>query len=320
MSKSAVFTAVLLAAGCLAAAAGPAAAGVTKEQLDKAIAKLSANAEIWVQDKNIPTNDLADLDSLKFDKESAPVIMAALGGIKRDTEGLYVIARLLERLQSSDLETIRAVMPEAQRIGLAAKGLYRPFPPYKAPGNTGGLPKFDPRMTTEQIMTRMGSVDVQREAKKQRDIVVAKQNEAAWDNEQAAYKLIAAGGNQNDDTRAMAAMGLAERVGDANFTTILDAYMAAALKMEPARAAKLYRILRPTALRLRIQPRKKYTLKGKTLLLTDATSTMSTIDDYAGLRVLALLNRLVEIAKDKSLAKVPVPTPKEIDDFNKPRK
>jgi hypothetical protein len=291
---------------------------VTKEQLDKAIAQLSANAGIWAQDKNIPTKDRANLDSLKFDKASVPVVTAALGRIKRDAEGLYVTARLLERLAGCDLETICAVTPEAQRIGLAVKGLYRPFPPYKGAGV--GLPPYNPHMTTEQIMARMGSVDVQREAKKQRDLGTAKNNEAVWDTEQAAYKLIALGGDQNDDSKAMAAMGLAERAGDGIFGVILEAYQAAAPKMEPARATKLYQLLRPAALRLRMQGKKKYFEKGKSLISTDATSSMSTADDYAGIKLATLLNKLVVVAKDKSLAPMPVPTPKEIDDFNKPRK
>lgn len=322
MSRSVLLAAVILAAGGLAAAAAPAApaaaAGVTKEQLDKAIAQLSVNAEIWVQDKNIPTNDLADLDSLKFDKASAPVVTAALGRIKRDAEGLYVTARLLERLAGCDLETIRAVTTEAQRIGLAVKGLYRPFPPYKA--TAAGLPTYNPHMTTEQIMARMGSVDVQREAKKQRDLGAAKNNEAAWDTEQAVYKIIAVGGDQNDDSKAMTAMGQAERAGDHLFAVILEAYQAAAPKMEQARAVKLYQLLRPTALRLRMQGNKKYFVKGKSLISPDSTSSMSTADEYAGIKVVTLLNKLAEVAKEKSLVPMPVPTAKEIEDFNKPRK
>jgi hypothetical protein len=319
MSKSAVLTAILLAAGGLAPAAGPAKAGVTREQLDKAIAQLGDNAGIWAKGKNIPTKDLADLDSLGFDKQSAPVIMTALSGINRDTEGLYVTARLLERLSGCDLETIRAVMPEVQRTILAAKGFYRPFAPYKATDYATGLPKYDPRMTTADIMAHMSSADLQREAKKQRDLVVAKQNEAAWDTEKAAYKLLAAGGDQNDDAKAMAAMNLAELAGDGTFTIIIDAYQAAAPKMEPARAAKLYQVLRPTALRLRMQGKKKYAIKGESVLLANAASTTSFIDEGPGPRVLALLNKLVEVAKDKSLAPIRVPTQQEIDDFNRKR-
>jgi hypothetical protein len=321
MRKSVVLTAVLLAAGPLAASDGPATAGVTKEQLDKAIAKLSANAEIWAQGKNIPTNDLADLGSLKFDKESAPVIIAALGDIKRDTEGLYATARLLERLQGSDLETIRAVIPEVQRIHLLAKGMYRTFPPKdKVKEGTTVMPKWDPRMSTENIMARMSSLDDLRDGRKRRDLIIAKQNEAAWDTEQAAYKLLAVGGDQGDDGKAMAAMAVAERAGDGIFLTIIDAYQAATAKMEPARAAKLYQILRPHALRLRMQGRKKYTLKGGSQLHADTTSEMGSIDESAGTKVLALINTLVDAAKDKSLAKVPPPTQKEIDEFNKKRK
>ncbi len=325
MRKLVVLTAVLLAAGALAARplaapAGPATAGVTKEQLDKAIAKLIANAEIWAQNKNIPTNDLADLNSLKFDKESAPVITAALGGIKRDTEGFYATARLLERLQGSDLETIRAVLPEVQRVHLLAKDMYRPFPPYKATNDSAGLPKWDPKMSTESIMARMGSMESQQEAKKQRDLPIAKQNEAAWDIEEAVYNLHAIGGDQSDDVKAMTAMALAERAGDGIFITILDAYQAATAKMEPARAAKLYQVLRPHALRLRMQVAKNYTNRGKSLLHSDAVSTAGSIQGSAGLKVLALINKLVEVAKDKSLTTISMPTQKEIDESKKKKK
>lgn len=326
MRKLVVLTAVLLAAGALAARplaapAGPATAGVTKEQLDKAIAKLIANAEIWAQNKNIPTNDLADLGSLKFDKESAPVITAALGGIKRDTEGFYATARLLERLQGSDLETIRAVLPEVQRVHLLAKDMYRSFSPKnKAKEDSLVMPKWDPKMSTENIMARMGSIESMRDARKQRCIPIAKQNEAVWDIEQAAYKLLAVGGDQSDDGKAMTAMALAERANDGVFAIILDAYQAAAPKMEPARAVKLYRVLRPHALRLRMQAKKKYTCKGKSQFNADTTSEMGSIDESAGLKVLALINTLVDAAKDKGLAKVPVPTQQEIDEFNKKKK
>ncbi len=320
MSKSVVLAAVLLAAGGMPAWAGPATGSVTKEQLNKVIAKLIANAELWVQDKNIPSNDLADLNSLKFDKASAPVFTAALGAIKRDTEGLYVTARLLECLQRSDVETIRAALAEVQRLELQIKGLYRPFPAHKAADDTSSMPKYDPRMTTEMIMARMGSMDVQREAKRQRDIVTSKQNEAAWDNEQAAYKLIAVGGEPNDDSKAMVAMAAAERAGDWVYSLILDAYQAAAPKMEPARAAKLYQILRPTALRLRMQAAKKYVCKGKSLLRNDAASEMTSVNEAAGTKVLTLINKLAEVAKEKNLAPIPVPTPKEIEEFNKKRR
>jgi hypothetical protein len=313
-----MLAAVLLAAWGLEASPGPATAGVTKEQLDDAIAKLGANAEIWVQDKNIPTKDLADLGSLKFDKESAPAITAALVGIKRDAEGLYSTARLLEHLQASDLETIRAVMPEIERIHLQVKGLYRPFPPVsKGAEDSAGMPKYDPRMTTEAIMARMSALDSHRGGKKQRDLVIAKQNEGAWDTEQAIYRLIAVGGDLADDTKSMAAMATAERTNDGIFAVILDAYQAATAKMEPARAAKLYQILRPHALRLRMQPKKKYICKGKCQLQADTASTMVLVDDSAGAKVLALVNRLAEVAKDKGLAAVPMPTQKELDDFNK---
>jgi len=327
MSKPVALTAVLLAAWCpaawcLAAPPGPAtaaappgsataAATVTREQLEKAVAKLAANAALWVEDKSIPAKERADLSGLKFDKSSAPVVTAVLGGIKRDAEGLYVTARLLERLQTCDLDTISAIIAEVRRIELHAKGMYRSFPPVsKGAAGSVAMPKYSPRLSAEDIMAHMGTVEAQREAKRQRELSIAKQNEAVWNIEQAAYRLIAIGGDEGDDMKALKAMAVGERAGDAIFATILDAYLAAAPKMEPARAANLYQVLRPHALRLRTQGKKKYTCKGKSNLRFDATSEMAVIEDSAGPRILALINKLAEVSKDKSLEKVSALTQK----------
>lgn len=322
MRKSAVLIALLLAGGSLVATAAPAwAAGVTKEQLDEAIAKLVANGEIWAKDETIPPDDRADLKGLKFDKGSAPVTIAALRGIKRNLEGLYATARLLEHLQGSDVETLQAILQEVRTLQMRTRSYYRPFPTFtKAQTESMGMPDYNPRLTTAAIMARMASLASQRGAKKARDLPIAKQNEAAWDIEQATFRIQAIAGANVDDARAVSAMMLAERSGNASFIAIVDAYIAAAPKMEADRAARLYQMLRVPASRLRMVNKKNYICKGKYILKDESTSTFTPMPDYPGVKMIALMNKLVVVAKDKRCPKVPVPTAKEIQEYNTKKK
>ncbi len=322
MRKSAVLIALLLAAGSLVMTAAPAwAAGVTKEQLDEAIAKLVANGELWAKDETIPTNDRADLKGLKFDKGSAPVTIAALRSIKRNVPSLYATARLLEHLQGSDVETLQAILQEVRTLQMRARSYYRSFPVMsKSHAESMGMPKYNPRLTTAAIMARMASLAGRRGAKKARDLPIAKQNEAAWDIEQATFRIQAIAGTKTDDARAVSAMTLAERASNASFIAIVDAYIAAAPKMEADRAVRLYQMLRVPASRLRMVNRKNYICKGKCLLKDESTSTFTTVPDYPGVKMIALMNKLVVVAKNKRCPKVKVPTAAEIKTYNTPKK
>jgi len=324
MRKSAVLIVLLLAAWSLVAAAAKAqGAGVTKEQLDAVIAKLVANGEAWVKDENIPSSGLADLNGLKFDKASAPVITAALRGIKRNPAGLYATGRLLEQIERSGIEAIQAILPEVRTIQMRARSYYRPFPALsKAQAESMGMPKYNPKLTTEAIMTRMGSLADRRAAKVARDLPIAKQNEAVWDIEKASYHMRAIAGTKTDDARTVNAMAMTERASDASFVTIVDAYVAAAPKMDADRAARLYQVLRPLALHLRMANKKNYTCKGKSTLHDESTSVFTAVSEYPGLKIIGLMNRLVVVAKNRNCKKLPVPTTAEIQAYNtkKPKK
>jgi len=313
---------VLLASGSLMAAPVPApTAGITREQLDEAIATLVANGEVWAKGKNIPTNDRADLSGLKFDKGSAPVVIAALRGIKKNLTGLYATARLLEALETSNVEAIKEILSQVRIIQVRVKSYYRRFPVLsKSRVEAMGMPAYSSRLTTDAIMNRMAGLAGARAAKKARDLPIAKQNEAVWDIEQAAFRMQAAAGGKTDDTRAVNAMIMAERTSDASFVIMANTYTAAARKMDADRAARLYKILRVPSLRLRMVNRKNYTCKGKCVLHDIATSQFTSMPDYPGVKMLTLMNSLAIAAKNKKCPKVPVPTAKEIQAYNKKKK
>jgi len=320
MRKSAVLIVLLLAVGSVMATAAQ-AAGVTREQLDEAITKLVANGELWAKDEKIPAADLADLKSLKFDKASAPAFSAALRGMKRTPAGMYAKARLIEHLQKSDIETLKAILRDVQIAQSRARNSYRNFPPVsKSVSASLAMPEYNPRLTTDAIMARMASLADRREAKKERDLVVAKQNEAAWDIEQAAFSIIALAGTRSDDARAINVMMTAERASDAAFVTVAGAYIAGAPKMDADRATRMYMMLRSYANRLRFANRKNYICKGKPVLSDQVTSTFTSVPDYAGIKLITLMNKLVPVAKNKRCVKIPVPTPQEIKTHNTPKK
>ena len=320
--KKSVFMAAVLAAGW-AGAAWPAAArsAVTKEQIDKAIDQLVENGELWAKNEKIPPGSKANLKGLKIDKASASVVAAALRRIRRDLPGSYATARLMEHIQTADTEAQKALLSEVNTILQRASTSYRPFPAVSgALADALSLPTYNSSLTTEAIMSRMGKLESLRQAKIARDMPVAKQNEAAWDTETAGYKIVALVGGVSEDNRAVSNMMRGELAGDGVFQIIASAYLAAAPKMDPTRAGKLYGMLRPHALRLRMQRKKNYTLKGQSKLEATGPSTMATTPDYAGVRLVQLLNKLADSAKNKRYQKMPVLTGRQIDEAHKPPK
>lgn len=320
MRKSAVLILLLLVT-CSVMATTAHAEGVTREQLDEAITKLVANGELWAKDETIPAAQKANLKGLKFDKASAPVAGVALRGIARTPAGMYATARLLEHLQGSDVETLQVILRDVQIAQSRARSSYRPFPAIsKSVSASLAMPDYNPSLTTDAIMARMASLAERRAEKKDREVLIAKQNEAAWDIEQAAFSIQALAGTRSDDARAASAMMMAERADDATFIAIADAYIAAAPKMDADRASRLYQTLRPYAARLRLANRKNYICKGKCVLSDQATSTFTPIPDYPGIKLVTLMNKLVPVAKDKRCVQIPVPTAAEIKTANTPKK
>lgn len=319
MPKYTFIAAVLVAALVMGACPATSRAGVTREQIEKIVDQLIANGESWAKDEAI--KNPVNLKGLKIDKASASVVGSALRGIQLDEAGAYAAARLMEKIQTCDAETLEAMLPAVRMVLTRAGSLYRPFPRMsQAQIAALNMPAYSERLSTDAIMTRMSQIAELRAAKVARDMPVAKRNKAAWDIEKAGYQIVALVGSSLDDRRSITNMIRAENVGDAMFTVIANAYIAAAPKMEPSRAARLYTVLRPQVARLLNHKKKNYSDKGECKLESEAPSTFGTSQDYPGIRLGTLFNKLADAAKDPRYQKIKVPTGGQIDQIGRKKK
>jgi hypothetical protein len=255
--KTRFVAAMLLGAVLLPPAARPAAAaGLTQEKLNGIFKKLEANGELWLKDEQIPADAKVDLNSVRFDKDSAAYLEPILRSSRREPSRLWAINKLLNRLQQADAETIQAVLPAVKALHGRIKGTYRSFPKLTdRQADSLKLPPYDERITTAFIMGRMALLDKQRDAKVAREVPLAKHNEAVYDLEKNTYRLMCLAGDPREDTACAKALFVEEGRGNAIFITIADAISEHARKMTPERARKLYPLFRPHLSRLAMQPR-----------------------------------------------------------------
>jgi len=315
MRRCGFITAVVLALLC---AAGAVHAAVTPAQFNEAVKALEANAELWAKDEPIGSAAQAALSKIRFDKNSVPLLQTFLRSAKRDPAGLYVVNKLLDRLLLSDSATITAAVTDVKNFQSRLRNAYRPFPKMSRTQQAAlKMPAYSPRLTTDAIMARMAVIDRQRDIKVARDLPVAKYNQMVGKLTENTYRLICLAGDPREDAVLVRTMLLEERAGRAGFLQIANALAAAAPKMDPDRAKKLYAALRTHASRLAMQKKKKYEDYGKVNLRRDDTSTFETKDDYAGIRLITTLNKIAEAAKDPSCPKLKVPNSKQIDEQGK---
>lgn len=315
-----VAAAALLAVAVLAASRPAPAAGITREQLDKIVAKLSANAKLWLKGEEIPAPDRVNLGKVPVDKDSVPHFEAVLKSAKRDPAGLYATGRLMARLRHADPETARSLLPAVKAVRGRARSAYRAFPPLQPRQKSSlKLPAYSPRLTTDVIMSRMAVLEKQRDVKVARDTPIARLNEAVFLIESSAISVMLRADDPKEDQLLARAAFAEERRGSALFMTILDAFDAEAKKMSPKRARRLYPVLRPQATRMAMQNQKHYANRGRAVLRRDDTSTFETTPQYAGVRIIQTLNRIAEAAKSKTMPKVKAPAAKQIQDYHAKR-
>jgi len=312
----------LLLVAALLNVPGPSAlaAGVSKEKLNETVKKLQANAEKWLKGEEIDKSVDRQLGGIAFDKESVAHLQVFLKSAKRDAAGLYVVNKLLGRLEKADVETIRTALPDVKNLHSRTRNAYRSFPKVSR-GQIASLklPTYSSRLTTDAIMGRMAALDKQRDVKVARDIPLAKHNEMVYELAKKAIRLMCMAGDARDDTYLARNLFLEERKGDAIFATIADELGAHARKMDPQRATKLYAMFRPHVSRLAMQNRKSYVCRGKSTINRTQTSTYGKADEYAGIKVLGTMNKIADAAKNKAAPRVKVPTRQQIEEYHKKR-
>jgi hypothetical protein len=313
--RSLVAWSIVIAAWCLAPAPG---AGITREKLDEIIQKLEANGQAWLKGENIDPNARVDLAKVRFDRESAAHLQAALRSSRRDTARLYALNRLLEHLQAADPETVRAALPAVKMLHTRTRTGYRTFPKLtKRQVDSLRMPPFNPRLTTDFIMGRMAALDKERENKVARELFIVRHNEVIFGIEKNTFLLMLQAADAREDSALVKTMFLEERKGNAIFLTIANAFADPRRKIDPERARRIYPLFRAHLSRLAMQNKRKYVDHGQANLQRSGTSAFTQKDEYAGIRILNAYNRLVEATKLPDLKKVRVPSGKEIAEYHK---
>ena len=321
MRRRLVLPGLVLAAWCLSALQPIAAAGVTKEQLGEIVRELEANARRWLKGEEIDKAVENKLKSISFDEDSVTHLNDVLRSGGRDTAGLYVINRLLDRLAAAKPEAIRRALPNLKALHSRVRNAYRLIPQLsKAQSDALVLPKSCRGMTTEAIMSRMSLLESRRDQKAAREQSVVKHNRMVGDIEKSTYRLLCAADDPKEDLALVKAIFLEEHRGRSMFLTILDELTRDVQKMRPERARKLCPLFRPHLGRIAMQNRKPYVDPSTVDVSRSGPSSYDQKNEYAGIRILTAYNQIARAAKSKSLKPVKVPSNKEIEEYHKKQK
>jgi len=299
-----------LLVGCLlalppGAGAVPASAGApsfSRDQIDALVARLRESGGQWMAGLPVDPPVERDLKATTFDEASAPVLAAALRAIRlRDPNGLYAADRLVRQVLMAKVGVVRGVLPAIKGIRESVKDDYQPFARYTGGQAAGTQPAGGKRPLT----------------KLQRDQRVARHNELVGGLETRCFQAMLRAGDATDDELLVEWMGQAEHRGSGVFLDILSAISAGCARMDKDRAARLYDVLKRAGGKLRYQPARQYVHPARCKLAADAQSTFETTTAFAGVEIIAALNRVATAAK---MPAIRPPTKKEIDGANKPKR
>lgn len=320
MKRSLACVAFLVASAWLIAGASPAsAAGITKDELDAVNKKLEANGQQWAT--NEPLTDKPDMGKVQFDKDSVAALDAILKSAKKETPDLYAVNKLLERVETADAETIRAILPAVKALHARVHTTYRTFPQInKAQADSLKMGSYGTGLSTEAMMARMAALEKSRDSKVEKEQPIAKYNEMAYEVEKHGYRMMLLADDPKEDMQLVRALFAEEKAGRAMFFSIANDMFAVAKdkkRMSEDRARKLYPQIRPNIPRIGMQPKKSYVNPGQCILHMDETSTPGKLEAYAGILCIQLMNQIAEAANDKAMASLKVPEPKDVDEAAK---
>lgn len=309
--KRSYAAASLLAGIALLAWARPArAAGATREQIDEIVKQLRANADLWWNDQDIRAEAEVALKTVWFDKASIPHLTQVLSSMPTDPNGLYVINRLLRQLSFARTDAVRAALPTVKNLHGKLKDDYKPFPrlsekqveALKKPSGGGA----EARAALEQ----------RRSEKAAKEKVIAKHNQMIYALEMSTFKLMLFAKDPEEDKQLSEWLIQAEKQRSAIFLTIVEGMAADARRMSKERAEQVYEVLRPYGVEVKMQKKTAYVDRGRATIRPDDVSTYEVRQDYPGIRILAMLNRIATAARTPALK---VPKDKEIEKYHKDR-
>lgn len=315
----------MLAAFAAAADANPAtraaASGVSRAQLDAVVAQLRENGMLWRTDKPIDPGPELALKMIFFEKDSVGHLCDVLAGMQLDPNNLYVASRLLRQLTYSRSATILAALPTVKGLRGRAAKLYKEFPPLSET-QLEWLKK-----PTSESQVAKKALQKRQDDKIARETPIARVNEAVYAIEGRTCQLMAYSHDPDQYKELAEAIVEAEKKKSGVFLIMTQAIGAEARKMSPDEGLALYEVLRPIALELKLERKRRYFNYGRAILRPDDVSTYETVEVYPGITILKTLNRVATACHSAEAPAMKVPKEKEIEKYwadklraKKPRK
>jgi len=287
----------------------PQKTGVTRAQLDGVIAQVRENALLWRNGETVATEPELALKMIFFEKNSVGHLCDVLAGMRLDPNNLYVASRLLRQLTYSRSDTILAALPTVKALRQRAAKLYTPFPK---------LSKTQVQWLKKPTSRSKAAIEAHKkrqEDKIARETPIARINEAVYSIEGRTFQLMAYSHNPDQYEELADAIVEAEKQHSAVFLIMIQAIGAEARKMSPAEGKALYDILRPVAIELKMERKRRYVNYGRAILRPDNQSTFETIEVYPGITILKTLNRIATSVHSAEAPALKVPKEKEIEKY-----
>ncbi len=287
----------------------PASSGINKAQLDVVVAQVRQNALLWRTGQPIdPAPELA-LKMLFFESNSVGHLCNVLAGIQLDPNNLYVASRLLRQLTYSKSATILAALPTVKALRKRAAKLYKPFPK---------LSKTQIEWLKKPTSRSKAAIEAhqkRQDDKIARETPIARVNEAVYTIEGRTFQLMAYSHDPDQYRELADAIVEAEKQHSAVFLIMIQAIGAEARKMSPQEGKALYDILRPIAIELKLERKRRYVNYGRAILRPDDVSTFETVEVYPGITILKTLNRIATSVHSAEAPALKVPKEKEIEKY-----
>jgi len=310
MRRSHAAAALLAGTVLLAPAHSVRAAGATREQIDRIVKELRANADLWWNDQDIKVEPEVALKTVWFDKASIPYLTQTIRSMPTDPNGLYVINRLLRRLSFAKTDAIRAALPTVKDLHSKLKNSYKPFLQLSK-RQVEALKK-----PSSNSARARAALEKRRREKLAKEKIIAKHNQMVYILEMRTFQLMLLAKSPEEDKQLARWLIEAEKQRSAHFLTILDAMAADARRMNKERAEQIYEILRPYGVEVKMQKKTGYVDRGRSTIRPDDISTYEIRQEYPGIRILSTLNRIATAARTPALK---VPKAKEIEKYHRDR-
>lgn len=261
-------------------------------------AALESAAAKWAEGEKPDRELQRRLRGVNYDESSAELLAARAAETRPTGESLYVLNELLEPLVAARTDAIRAALPHVDRHA-GRLATFQPLPEY-----------------TERQAEKLAEDPALQEQKLATERPIKLRNEQADRLRRTLTTLKVFANEKPWDRQLVRQLRRQESEGDWGYTDTLETIRAESRRMKRERAKAFYEAVARLGEELRYQPKRKYVDPGDVKLVADAPSTLAVHEDYAGIRILEVVNQLATPARMPALI---VPTPAEIEKHNAAR-